>query len=77
MKLAKITEKQGGELTQFVLDQQKALAGLVIDMRTKKVTNVKEIAAVKRSIAQALTIQRQREIAQAEQSKPTEGEANV
>lgn len=80
MKLNQITEKQAKELDLLIEDQRKALAGLIIDMRTKKVSNVKEIASVKRTIARALTIKRQREIAELETAtasqEQNEGESN-
>jgi ribosomal protein L29 len=78
MKLAEITEKSNKELDVLVADQRQALASHVIEMRTKKVTNVKQTSAIKRIIAQALTIKRQRELSQLEEAnnKQTVGENN-
>lgn len=64
MKVKQIAEKNPKELEQMVVDQRNKLAGLLIDLRTKKVDNIKEISAVKKTIARALTIQRQRELSE-------------
>ncbi len=64
MKLSIITDKTSKELSAFIQDQQKALAEHAVEMRTKKVNNVKQTAALKKTIAQALTVKRQRELAE-------------
>ena len=64
MKVKEIAEKNPKELTQLINDQRAKLATLVVDLRTKKVSNVKEIAAVKKTIARALTIERQRALSE-------------
>lgn len=69
MKLAEITAKTDAELATFVTAQQKQLADVVIEMRTKQVTNVKQIAAIKQSIARAKTILRERELSKLEQTQ--------
>ncbi|MBW3538397.1 50S ribosomal protein L29 [Candidatus Parcubacteria bacterium] len=66
MKLREIAEKTDGELEQLAAEQRSRLAQIALERRTKKVTNVKEAAGVKRTIARALTIKRQRHIAQLE-----------
>jgi ribosomal protein L29 len=69
MKLADITKKNDLELVELVTTSRQQLTTVVIDSRTKEVKNVKQIAALKRIIARALTIQREREIAAQEQVK--------
>jgi ribosomal protein L29 len=66
MKLSEITKKTDQELTEFVASERKALEQAVIDSRTKEVKNVKSLAAHKVAIARALTIAREREIANEE-----------
>ena len=66
MKLQDITKKTDQELTEFITTERKALEQAVIDSRTKEVKNVKALAAHKKSIARALTIAREREIAKEE-----------
>jgi large subunit ribosomal protein L29 len=66
MKIKQLAEMTDKELTQAVTDQQGKLGDLAIDFRTKKVSNVREVRQVKRTIARALTIQRQRQFMQAE-----------
>ncbi len=60
MKQTEIMQKSDQELTALVIDTRKALAEAVIESQTKQITNVKQFAAHKRTIARALTIQRQR-----------------
>ncbi len=69
MKLAEIVEKSDKELEQLISERRGRLADLQIEMRTKKVTNIKEIQTVKKAIAQALTIARQREISRLENTQ--------
>lgn len=77
MRLAEITEKSDKELENLVLEQRQALAKHLIDMRTKKVPNIKQTAAIKRIIAQSLTIKRQRELSVSEIKAPEKaGETN-
>lgn len=81
MKIKDIAEKNPKELVQMVTDQRTKLASLRVDLRTGKVPNIKEIASVRRSIAQALTIQRQRELTDMEATmnegpERNEGESN-
>ncbi len=62
MKLKDIVAKSDKELHDLVADSRKAIAALAIDMRTKEVTGVKQIAAHKRIVARSLTVLRQREL---------------
>jgi ribosomal protein L29 len=66
MKLQDITNKTDQELTELIKTERDALAKAVIESRTKEVKNVKSLAAHKKSIARALTIAREREIAKEE-----------
>jgi ribosomal protein L29 len=63
MKLQDITKKTDQELADLIRTEREALATAIIDSRTKEVKNVKLLAAHKKTIARALTIQREREIA--------------
>ena len=63
MKLTEITNKNDQELAELIKSERSALAKAVIDSRTKEVKNVKALAAYKKTIARALTIAREREIA--------------
>jgi len=66
IKLPEITKKTDQELTDFIASERAALAKAIIDSRTKEVKGVKILNAHKKSIARALTIQREREIAKEE-----------
>jgi large subunit ribosomal protein L29 len=61
MKFTELTSKTDQELTTLLADSRKSLAQLAIDFRTKQVKNVKQIFKLKRTIAQILTLQRQRQ----------------
>lgn len=61
MKMNEITQKNDKELQTLLADSRKQLASLAIDMRTKQVGNVKQIAAVKKTIARTLTALNQRQ----------------
>ncbi len=66
MKLQDITKKTDAELTELIVTTRADLAKAVIDSRTKEVKNTKQLAAFKKTIARALTIAREREIAKME-----------
>ena len=66
MKLTEITQKTDAELQQLIDSQRAELAKVVIDSRTKEVTDVKQQGRLKKTIARALTIAREREIAKKE-----------
>jgi ribosomal protein L29 len=63
MKLQDITNKNDQELTELINSERNALAKAVIESRTKEIKNVKIQTAHKKTIARALTIAREREIA--------------
>lgn len=66
MKTADVRQKSDAELQTLLTDSRQQLAQLAIDTRTKQGGNVKQIAAIKKTIARALTIHRQRELEQEE-----------
>jgi ribosomal protein L29 len=68
MKLAEITKLTDKELQTMIAKEQANLATAIIDSRTKEVKNVKVIAGHKKTIARALTIAREREIASTEEA---------
>jgi ribosomal protein L29 len=63
IKLSEITAKTDHELANFITTERAALAQAIIDSRTKEVKGVKILNAHKKTIARALTIQRERQIA--------------
>lgn len=63
-----LTAKSDQELNAFVAEQRQALAQTTIDMKTKEVKQVKQIRELKRTIARALTVQSERELASLEAS---------
>ena len=66
IKISEMTNKTDQELNAFIAAEQAALAKAIIDSRTKEVKGVKILAAHKKTIARALTIRREREIAKME-----------
>jgi len=62
MKLSEMREKTVDELKQFVVDSKKALFDLRIKLSMHKLENTAEISKTKRSIAQAKTVIREKEI---------------
>lgn len=67
-QLKTLTAKSDKELMDLISDSRQQLATLAIDMRTKQVPGVKQIAAHKRTIARCLTLLREREISKLELS---------
>jgi ribosomal protein L29 len=68
MKLQDITKKTDQELQELILTARTDLAKAVIESRTKEVRDVKQLGRLKKTIAQSLTISREREIAKEEQA---------
>lgn len=66
MKTSDIAAKSDKELTTLLKDEQVKLTKLLIESRTQKMSNVKQINAVKKTIARVKTIIREREITQQE-----------
>ncbi len=69
IKLAEITAKTDAELETFIASEQAALAQAIINSRTKEEKGVKILSAHKKTIARALTLRREREIAREEASE--------
>lgn len=68
MKLADIRTKSDKELQTLLTDSRKALADAAVDIRTKQVSNVKQIAGIKKTIARTITEQKEREFKKLEES---------
>ena len=66
IKITELTKKTDQELNDFIASERTALAQAIIDSRTKEVKAVKILHAHKKTIARALTLRREREIAQEE-----------
>lgn len=60
MKLADITAKNDKDLATLLVESRKQIAGLAIDMRTKQIPNVKQVSALKKTVARILTTQNHR-----------------
>lgn len=68
MKTQVIVQKTDKELTTLLAEQQTKLAELRVDYRIKQVSNIKELNAVRKSVARIKTIMRERAIT-AEENK--------
>lgn len=66
MKTADIVQKTDKELVTVLAEQQVKLAALRVDYRVKQVSNIKELAAVRKTVARIKTIMRERAITAAE-----------
>jgi ribosomal protein L29 len=66
MKIAEVVQKSDKELVTLLAEQQAKLAELRVDYRIKQVSNIKELAAVRKTIARIKTIMRERAITAAE-----------
>ena len=66
MKLQDITKKTDAELTDLITTTRADLAKAVIESRTKEIKDTKQLGRLKKTIARALTIAREREIAKLE-----------
>lgn len=66
MKTAEIVQKTDKELVTVLAEQQAKLAELRVDYRVKQVSNIKELAAVRKTVARIKTIMRERAITAAE-----------
>ena len=65
MKLSEMREKTVEELKQFVLDSKKSLLDSRIKLSMHKLENTAEISKTKRLIAQAKTVIKEKEAANA------------
>jgi ribosomal protein L29 len=66
MKLQDITKKTDAELAELITMTRSELAKAVIESRTKEIKDTKQLGRLKKTIARALTIAREREIAKLE-----------
>ena len=66
MKIADINQKTDKELVTLLIDSRKKLADAKVELRTKQISNVKEIMALRKTIARVLTVQRERELSKEE-----------
>ena len=73
MKTSEIVQKTDKELVTILADQQVKLAELRVDYRVKQVSNIKELAVVRKTIARIKTIMRERAIT-AEETVPAKEE---
>ena len=69
MKRAELTKQTTKELETLLTSERQALAKAVVDSRTKEIKNVKAIHGHKQTIARALTLLRERAIAEQEEAK--------
>jgi ribosomal protein L29 len=67
MKIKEIAEKRNKELVKFITDSKAKLLKLSFDVRTKESNKVRDIRALRRDIARALTVKKEREIVNQEQ----------
>ena len=65
MKLSEMREKTVEELKQFVLDSKKALMDARIKLSMHKLENTSDISKTKKAIAQAKTVIKEKEAANA------------
>lgn len=68
IKIADLRQKNDKELVALLADTRTAAAKLVVEMRTQKVPNVKQLHAHKRTIARIQTVIRERELTKLEES---------
>lgn len=68
IKVADLKQKNDQELQALLAETKSSAAKLVVEMRTQKVPNVKQLAAYKRTVARILTIMRERELTKLEES---------
>lgn len=60
MKPAELKTMNIVELDKAIEQNRQKLADLIIEMRTKKVSDIKQVSKIKKTIARALTIRQQR-----------------
>ncbi|MDO8507727.1 MAG: 50S ribosomal protein L29 [bacterium] len=72
MKIKEIAEKKDKELDKFIADQKAKLLKSSFDVATKETGKVREIRVIKKDIARALTVKRERELVQEEAVKSKE-----
>ena len=63
IKAKQLRTKSESEMNNFVSQQRHDLAQAVVDLKTKEVKQVRDIRNIKKTIARALTINSERELA--------------
>ncbi len=69
MRPEEIAEKKDKELDKFIADQKAKLLKLIFDVRTKESNKVRALRVIKKDIARALTVKKERELAREEANK--------
>lgn len=72
MKIKEIADKKDKELEKFISDSKAKLLKLSFDVRTKESNKVRDIRNLKKDIAKALTVKRQRELINAKEKAEKE-----
>lgn len=72
MKIKEIGGMKDKELEKFISDQKAKLLKASFDVATKESGKVREIRVIKKDIAKALTVKRERELAVKEVAKEKE-----
>lgn len=68
MKTTDIAKLNETELSNLIVSSRADLATAVVESRTKEIKDVKQIGRLKKTIARAMTMTREREIAREEQA---------
>jgi ribosomal protein L29 len=66
LKSKDLQTREAKELVKLIEEQRAKLRQLVIDSRTKKLSNVKEMNQIKKNVARALTTLRQQQLTAAQ-----------
>lgn len=72
MKTKEIGDMKDKELDKFITDQKAKLLKSSFDVATKETGKVRDIRVIKKDIAKALTIKRERELVREEAQKSKE-----
>lgn len=72
MKIKEIGDMKDKELDKFIADQKAKLLKSSFDVATKETGKVRDIRVLKKDIARALTVKRERELAHEEAQKSKE-----
>ncbi len=62
MKIKEIAQKKDKELDKFIKDSKEKLLKLHFDVATKESNKVRDIRKLKKDLARALTVKREREL---------------
>lgn len=62
MKAKELKQKTDNELQTMLKENREKLRGLRFDLKSKKLKNVREVPAIKKQIAQILTIFKERKV---------------